>query len=80
MASKKTSDTGTAASPRSSEVKLVKRHKEFVEADVEATQAADSASAASGPNPHRVGTALWSAFENRKREAKGLPPTNSINE
>jgi hypothetical protein len=72
--------SSAAASPRSSEVKMAKRHKEYIEADVEATQAAQEEQRTSGPNPFPEKTARWSAWENRKRQEKGLPPTNAINE
>lgn len=79
MASKKSSETSTA-SPRASEVKMAKRHTEFVEADVEASQAAEAEQKTTGPNPFPEKTARWSAWENRKRQEKGLPATNAINE
>ena len=71
----------TSTSSRSSgDVKMAKRHTEFIEADVEASQAAEAEQKTTGPNPHPPKTARWSAFENRKREEKGLPPTNAVNE
>ena len=36
------------------------------------------ASAPVGKNPHAEGSALWAAFENAKRQAKGLPATNNF--
>ena len=75
----KAADTTTSSS-RGGDVKMIKRHAAFQEADVEATQEAESDTVAAGPNPHRKGTAAWSAHENRKRQDKGLPATNSINE
>ena len=35
------------------------------------------ASAPVGKNPHAEGSAQWAAFENFKRQAKGLPATNN---
>ena len=74
-------DSPTATSrARTGDVKMVHRHAEFVEPDVEATQAAEEETTVSGPNPYREKTAAWGAFENRKRQDKGLPATNAINE
>ena len=36
------------------------------------------ADAYSGQNPHVEGTALWASWENHKREARGLAPTNNF--
>ena len=33
---------------------------------------------AKGENPHTEGSAQWAAFENFKRQAKGLPATNNF--
>ena len=80
MARKSSSAGESSASPRSSEVKMAKRHTEFIEADVEASQAAEAEVKTTGPNPFPEKTARWSAWENRKRQDKGLPATNAINE
>lgn len=42
------------------------------------TTPASDAAAPSGKNPHTEGSALWAAFENAKRQAKGLPATNNF--
>lgn len=78
----RTSRAADAATPasRGGDVKMVKRHAAFQEPDVEATQAAADETTATGPNPNPKGTARWSAFENRKRQDKGLPATNAVNE
>lgn len=82
MARNKSGDASTAASPRSSEVKLVQRHTGFQELDVEATQEADAGTSAAfhGTNPFRKGTAAWAGHETIKRQLAGKVPTNSINE
>lgn len=78
MAGKKASG-GEAAShgERGASVKLVKRHTEFVEADVEGTQETDPPKQ-TGSNPYRERTAAWAAWENRKRQDRGLPATNDL--
>ena len=79
MARKSSSAGESSASPRSSEVKMIKRHKEFQEADVEATQASAEPDY-SGKNPFREKTAAWVGWENLKRMSQGKGATNSMNE
>ena len=71
----KSADTAPA---KGEKVKMVKRHTEYQEVDVEASQAAADAPDYSGKNPHREGSAQWMSWENHKREAKGLPATNNL--
>ena len=73
----KSTHAASSGGEKSEKIKMVQRHREFQEVDVEASQAGDVADY-SGKNPHREGTAQWMAFENRKREAKGQPFTNNL--
>jgi hypothetical protein len=70
--------TTHAASTGGDKVKMVQRHTEYEEVDVEASQEAAAPPDMSGKNPFRERTAQWMAWENRKRQLKGLPATNNL--